>query len=462
MYSTANRLFPMFLLNRNGIIGPLPPGVLEDLRAGIVCALAAGADYDGLGDLSLRARRIADLLVPDGKAGERAWDILSAEKSGLAETVVAATVLSNLAWAAGDLDEGMRWGRNATDLANNGIPESWRPYPYLALAEKFIDIGELDEAEMLVKAADREILDHDDHPATLDVEISSGRLLYASCKFRAARRRICAAVERAAQLGTGWTTRYGLLLLALTDLRRPDLRAACDSMRKCRAEFAGDPLAHPSLQYRWGEYLVSTIGLNAQRAVEILTEEYPELLDSPALFVMDAAAAPWLVQLAQNAHDVLLATSVVASVEKLAASNTTYPTVEATALHARALLGGDAEALRAAASAHRDVWASRLAAEHLRLLDDHEELTRGVESRTVVGTTPPQPDPDPQAWVSDVLTPTEQRIAHLVSCGMTNQQIAHALHRSTHTVNYHLRRIFEKLKIKSRVELATYVLREDG
>jgi DNA-binding CsgD family transcriptional regulator len=38
---------------------------------------------------------------------------------------------------------------------------------------------------------------------------------------------------------------------------------------------------------------------------------------------------------------------------------------------------------------------------------------------------------------------------------LTNQQIAHRIGRSRHTVNYHLRRIFHKLGITSRVELAS-------
>jgi DNA-binding NarL/FixJ family response regulator len=457
MYGTASRLFPVLLLARNGVIADLPPGVLADLHAGVVCALAECADYDGLGDFGREARRIVDLIAPDGDTEERARDILSTD-AGMTETVVASTVLSNLAWAAGNLYEGMGWGRHAVDLTSSGIPESWRPYPYLALAEKLIDIGELHEAEILIKAADREIANRD-QPASVDVEISSSRLLYASSKFRPARRKICVTVARATKMGAGWTTRYGLLLLALTDLRRPDLRAACDSMWKCRAEFTGDPLAHPSPQYRWGEYLVSTIGLSARRAVEMFTGEYADLLNSPALFVMDAAAAAWLVRLAQTADDMLLATGVVAAVEKLAATNATYPTIEATALHARALLGNDAVALRAAANAHRDVWAARLAAEHLRSMDHHDEPPSGAESEPVAPSPPS--GPDFQTHASGMLTTTEQRIAHLVSRGMTNQQIAHSLRRSPHTVNYHLRRIFEKLKIRSRVELATYFLRDD-
>ncbi|MFG2043318.1 LuxR C-terminal-related transcriptional regulator [Dactylosporangium sp. NPDC048998] len=56
-------------------------------------------------------------------------------------------------------------------------------------------------------------------------------------------------------------------------------------------------------------------------------------------------------------------------------------------------------------------------------------------------------------WES--LTEQELQIARLVGRALTNQQIATRIGRSRHTVNYHLRRIFHKLGIASRVELAS-------
>ena len=48
----------------------------------------------------------------------------------------------------------------------------------------------------------------------------------------------------------------------------------------------------------------------------------------------------------------------------------------------------------------------------------------------------------------------EREVADLVGRALTNQQIARRLGISTHTVNFHLRRIFGKLGIQSRVNLA--------
>ncbi|GIM95512.1 helix-turn-helix domain-containing protein [Paractinoplanes toevensis] len=52
------------------------------------------------------------------------------------------------------------------------------------------------------------------------------------------------------------------------------------------------------------------------------------------------------------------------------------------------------------------------------------------------------------------LTAQEAAIAALVGQGCTNQQIARRLAISRHTVNFHLRQIFLKLAIRSRVNLA--------
>lgn len=56
---------------------------------------------------------------------------------------------------------------------------------------------------------------------------------------------------------------------------------------------------------------------------------------------------------------------------------------------------------------------------------------------------------------------TEREIARLVSDGLTNGQIAVRMALSPHTVNYHLRKIFRRLSIRSRVELATWVHQRD-
>lgn len=53
----------------------------------------------------------------------------------------------------------------------------------------------------------------------------------------------------------------------------------------------------------------------------------------------------------------------------------------------------------------------------------------------------------------DSLTATEQRVARLIFQGHTNRSAANVLTLSSHTVATHLRAIFGKLGVNSRVQL---------
>ena len=52
------------------------------------------------------------------------------------------------------------------------------------------------------------------------------------------------------------------------------------------------------------------------------------------------------------------------------------------------------------------------------------------------------------------LTETERRVAELAGAGQTNREIADALFISVHTVEAHLTRVYRRLGVQSRTELA--------
>jgi DNA-binding CsgD family transcriptional regulator len=62
----------------------------------------------------------------------------------------------------------------------------------------------------------------------------------------------------------------------------------------------------------------------------------------------------------------------------------------------------------------------------------------------------------------DSLTETERSVAEIIAEGMTNREAAAKLYLSPHTIDYHLRQIFRKLGIGSRVELVRHVVTYAG
>ncbi|MEZ0239992.1 MAG: LuxR C-terminal-related transcriptional regulator, partial [Chloroflexota bacterium] len=62
----------------------------------------------------------------------------------------------------------------------------------------------------------------------------------------------------------------------------------------------------------------------------------------------------------------------------------------------------------------------------------------------------------------DELTPTETRVAELVAEGLTNQEVAARLFVTVRTVETNLTRIYQKLGLRSRTELAKRMAQREG
>jgi DNA-binding CsgD family transcriptional regulator len=103
----------------------------------------------------------------------------------------------------------------------------------------------------------------------------------------------------------------------------------------------------------------------------------------------------------------------------------------------------------------------RYAREHLRAALDTFGPTgaapwaqRAANELRAAGGTVSQPADGAMNQRRDQLTPRETQIARMVGDGATNREIAGQLFLSPRTVDYHLHKIFAKLGIRSRIELA--------
>jgi DNA-binding CsgD family transcriptional regulator len=198
----------------------------------------------------------------------------------------------------------------------------------------------------------------------------------------------------------------------------------------------------------------------------------------------------WLVaasRIAMQSGKVTLAQEIAVIAEEMSEKNPDVATFTATALHARGLLNGDDMALRRAMELSRSgprplVCADITAAYGQSLLDSsskevgiavlHEawetysrlgafgDLRRVERIFRDAGIRRPRWSVSrkrpTEGW--EALTEIERRVARLIASGSTNRETATKLGLSPNTVGTHLRSIFAKLGVKSRVQLTRALL----
>lgn len=179
-----------------------------------------------------------------------------------------------------------------------------------------------------------------------------------------------------------------------------------------------------------------------------------------------------------------IAASAVEYAEDGARRNARLPVFRATAEHARGLLEGSAERLVEAAERYAPRWpllAARAQEDAATVLAESGspgarsrfeqalELYTGCgadrDARRVRGrlrefgiTSSAVGGGSEAGWRG--LTPSELGVVRLIARGATNRQAAERLFLSPHTVNSHVRHAFDKLGVRSRVQLARLYMRE--
>src|SRR6266568_3074621 len=181
------------------------------------------------------------------------------------------------------------------------------------------------------------------------------------------------------------------------------------------------PCSTPPASSRWDDSLsirathgrlVASIAATAAHVRGLLEPSHADLREAVDLF----ERAPRRLELAAALEDLgveLIATDREAAIDALSRTLALHTELGAT-------------------------WDARRVRSRLREL--------GVRRRLVAAK------PETNGWAA--LTTSELTVARLVAEGLTNREVAERLFVSPHTVNSHLRHVFLKLGINSRVELA--------
>ncbi|MFJ2215222.1 LuxR C-terminal-related transcriptional regulator [Streptomyces sp. NPDC101062] len=271
--------------------------------------------------------------------------------------------------------------------------------------------------------------------------------------------------------------------MATAAIRRGDLLAAARHVETVHDAIPDSVSPDDLARYDWLILQFAAASIGARRAVEQFIAEQPERLSDGVMLSLEPEAAPWLVRVLLRADDRAAAESVVR-----AAGPETRPG----SLHARSLLDRDTAGLRQVVERYRDPWARASAVEDLGMLlmaaperpyvesefrlrqaaemyrkigsvRDEERALRRVRklSDRIAGLQAPDiPATDISSARSapnsswSRMTKSERAVANLARVGLSNHQIAGRLSISPHTVDFHLRRIFQKLGVRSRVQLA--------
>jgi DNA-binding CsgD family transcriptional regulator len=216
-------------------------------------------------------------------------------------------------------------------------------------------------------------------------------------------------------------------------------------------------------------------------AVLLIASELAHPRSRNRLLLERPHGAAWCARVALDAGDFRLAALAVTCANQLAVDNPASRTLAAASEHASGVYNRDPELLAHAAllyahplsAANAEEDAATLAASCGDLEGARELLQRAraryskmkayrslgrVEHRQRDLSYRRGRRRSASTWRG--LTHAEQRVAFTVANGRTNAQAARDLCLSRHTVDFHLRQVFRKLCISSRVELARLVAME--
>ena len=404
----------------------------------------------------------------------------------------------------------------AARLAERSGNRSAHVYALAALSAARLQDGEIEDGLVVAEKAVATASD-DPHLQRIHPERWHGRLLVASDRLDAALVSINAAQQRASALGTAWTQpmwhfdRSELLLArgqfsdalveaetgvrvartsaahalmvpllsaqALAQLNVGDVEHAERSLREAKVLLDSGAVANPGY-VDWGLVVLTLMKGDTDALAPLLTKISPTMPNRRSAVIVHGLLGISCLRAMIAAGSTTMAAHCARLFGEIATRNPNVMSRRAFALHADGVVHGDptriAEArdlyVRAGRYGHLGWCALDLATASRDQPDEaasHFTAAREIFTRQGAegalqfgdrlsrgaGVTMSQPVEHDDVW--DTLTKSELKVLNLVVAGMTNRQTADELYLSRHTVDTHLRHIFEKIGVTSRVRLSS-------
>ncbi|SFR03730.1 ATP-, maltotriose-and DNA-dependent transcriptional regulator MalT [Lentzea waywayandensis] len=424
-----------------------------------------------------------DLLLLNTFSGEERREVVDVADQVLADPgahsdavrAAALTVRARVRWREGELTEALATTDEAIALRPDPA-EVCQADPLWMRAWMLTRVRRLDDALATVEQV-RRTIDEQNMSVLSSLPLAlRAEVLLVKGDLAAAEADATAGLQASERAGTPMYEPQLRAVLVMAALRRGDLAAATRHLRGLESRAPG---GQPFLLRCLLSALLTSAGRGAREAMEELREVIEDPASRRRLVLEDPSSTSWAVRTALSAGETDHAKLIVVTVEEIAGANPEHSAFVAAARHGRALLEGDVAGLAGLEDLYgADVWAVASLVEDLgSLLRDEDrdravlELNRAMERYDEFGAAwdaarvrrklrrlgvrrrhwnyEARPD---SGWES--LTTTEAKVAALVAAGLTNRQVATELFVSPHTVGFHLRQIYRKLDIRSRVDLA--------
>ncbi|OLB77162.1 MAG: hypothetical protein AUI14_16885 [Actinobacteria bacterium 13_2_20CM_2_71_6] len=445
-------------------------------------------------DLQARLHAIrahALLFVDDLPEADRAGaeaDRLGQATGEYAASAFGSTARCTVARSDGRLSDAVGYARRAVTVADTAGGPALQQHPRIWLGDTLTAMDRFDEAEQAY-AVGRRMAEN------LGTGWSQPLWHFYTANLLAARGRLDDA-EAEAQAGVHIAEELTALqlcvplrgLLTRVAILRGQLPVAHGHLRAME-RLCNDGITAAPEEIAWSTSALQMADGQPAAALRTLGALYRWVPGRLLMFSNDPAAGPELVRIALAVGARAPARAVAEAVRLLADRNPEVTSLAGAAAHAEGLLHRDLAALRRGVDRFRDsprplararAMEDTARAENeagrrdraVRLLQEAIEecarcgacgpVDRMAKALRQLGVRAPAAEPAPalpQPLAG--LTATELNLARLVASGLTNKEIAERIGRSPHTVDSHLRNIFSKVNVNSRVALTRIVLGGD-